>query len=58
LIGRPEGRKPLRRPKLRWEDNIKVERGRWWEGVDWTHLSQDTDQWRALGNAVINFCVP
>jgi hypothetical protein len=58
LVGRPEGRRPLRRPRSTWEDNIKmylqeVE----WEGVDWIALAQDRD-WRALVNAALNLWVP
>jgi hypothetical protein len=48
LIGKPEGRRPLRRPRYRWEDNIE------WEVVDWMHLAQSRNQWRALVNTVTN----
>jgi hypothetical protein len=53
LVGKPEGRRPLGRPRCRWEDNIKMdleEVGCW--GVDWIELAQDRDRWRALVNAV------
>jgi hypothetical protein len=53
LVGRPEGRRPLGRPRRRWEDNIKMylqEVG--WRGVDWIDMAQDRDRWRALVNAV------
>jgi hypothetical protein len=59
LVGRPEGRRPLWRPRHRWEDNIKMdllEVG--WGGLDWIELAQDRDKWRALVNAVMNLWVP
>src|SRR5215470_10217895 len=59
LVGRPEGRRPLGRPRRRWEDNIKMDlREVGWEGVDWIELAQDRDRWRALVNAVMNLWVP
>jgi hypothetical protein len=58
LVGRPEGRRPLGRPRRRWEDNIKIDfREIWFGDVDWIHLSQDRDRWRALVNTVINLRV-
>jgi hypothetical protein len=59
LVGKPEGKKPLGRPRRRWEDNIKmdlqvVEGG----GGDWMELAQDRDRWRALVGMVRNFRVP
>jgi hypothetical protein len=58
LVGRPEGRRPLGRPKRRWEDNIKMDlQGVGW-GMDWIDLPQDRDGWRDLVNAVMNFRVP
>jgi hypothetical protein len=48
-VGKPEGRRPLRRPRRRWEDNIKMDlRQVGWEGADWIDLAQDRDRWRAL----------
>jgi hypothetical protein len=59
LVGKPEGRRPLGRPRPRWVDNIMmdlVEVG--WGDVDWIGLAQDRDKWRALVNAVMNLRVP
>jgi hypothetical protein len=59
LVGKPEGRRPLGRPKRRWEDNIKMDlREVEWGGMDWINLAQDRDRWRALVNAVMNLRVP
>jgi hypothetical protein len=55
LFGKPEGERPCRRPRHKWEDNIRmVVREIGWEGVDWMHLAQDRDQWQALVNKVMN----
>jgi len=59
LVGKPEGKRLLGRPRGRWEDNIKMnlqEVG--CEGMDWIELAQDRDRWRALVNAVMNLRVP
>jgi hypothetical protein len=55
LVGRPEGRRPLGRPRRRSEDNIKMDlREIGFEDVDWIHWAQDRDRWRALMNTVMN----
>jgi hypothetical protein len=59
LVGRPEGRRPLGRRSRRWEDNIKTDlREIEFGDVDWIHLAQDRDRWRALVNTVMNCRVP
>jgi len=59
LVGKPEGKKPLGRPRRRWEDNIKMDlKEVGCGGMDWIDLYQDRDRWRALVNAVMNFRVP
>jgi hypothetical protein len=59
LVGKPEGRRPLGRPRRRWEDNIKMDlREVGWGGMDWINVAQVRDRWRALVNAVINLRVP
>jgi hypothetical protein len=59
LVGNPEGKRPLERPRRRWVDNIKIDlREIGWDGGDWIGLAQDRDQWRALVKAVMNLRVP
>jgi hypothetical protein len=59
LVGNPEGKRPLGRPRCRWVGNIKIDfREIGWDGMDWLDLSQDMGQWRALVNAVMNLRVP
>jgi hypothetical protein len=59
LLGRPEGKRPLGRPRCRWKDNIKMDLQEVrWEDMDWIALAQDRDRWRALVNAVMNLRVP
>ena len=56
---KPDGKRPLGRPRHRWEDNIKMDlQGVGFGGVDWIELAQDRDMWRTLVNAVMNLQVP
>jgi hypothetical protein len=58
-VGKPEGKRPLRRPRRRWVDNIKIDlREIAWDGVDWIDMAQDRGQWGALVNTVLNLRVP
>jgi hypothetical protein len=59
MVRKPEGRRPLKRPRRRWLDNIRMdllEVG--WGDMDWIDLAQDRDRWRALVNSVLNLRVP
>jgi hypothetical protein len=59
LVGKPEGKRPLRRPRCRWVDNIGMDLGEvGWSDVDWIGLAQDRNRWRALVNSVLNLGVP
>jgi hypothetical protein len=59
LVGRPEGRRPLGRPRHRWEDNIKMDlQEAGWVGMNWIELAEDRDRWRTLVNAIMNPWVP
>jgi hypothetical protein len=59
LVGKLEGKRPLGRPKCRWEDNIGMGlREMGWGGMDWIDLAQDRDQWRALVNTAMYLRVP
>jgi hypothetical protein len=59
MVGKPEGKRPLGRPRCRWEDNIKMDLQE--EGcadVDWIDLARDRDMWRAVVTALMNLRVP
>jgi hypothetical protein len=59
LVGKPEGKRPLGRPRQMWVDNIKMDlRDIGWDGMGWIELAQDRDQWRALVNTVVKLRVP
>jgi hypothetical protein len=59
LVGKPEGKRPLGRPRLRWEDNIRMDLQEVGYGCeDWIGLDRDRDRWRALVSAVRNLRVP
>ena len=58
LVGKPEGKSPLWRPRHGWEDNIKMDLREVGGGGDWMELAQDRDRWRALVNTVMNLRVP
>ena len=59
MVGKPEGRRPMGRPRHRWEDNIKTDFQEVGCGdMDWIELAQDRDRWRVLVNAVVNLRVP
>jgi hypothetical protein len=59
LVGKPEGKRPLGRPRHRWVDNIRIDLGEvGWGDVDWIGLAKDRNRWRALVNSVMNLWVP
>ena len=59
LVGKPEGKTPLGRPRCRWEDTIKMDLQEVGGGCgDWMELTEDRDRWRALVSTVMNFWVP
>jgi hypothetical protein len=59
LVGKPEGKRPLGRPRRRWVDNIRMHLGEvGWGDVEWIGLAQDRNRWRALVNSVLNLPVP
>jgi hypothetical protein len=55
LVGKPEVKRPLRRPRHRWEVDIRIDG---WDDVDWVHLAQDKNQWWAILITVMNLQVP
>jgi hypothetical protein len=59
FVGKPEEKRPCRRPRLRWEDDIRMDRREiGWEGVNWMHLTWVWVQWPALVNAVMDRRIP
>jgi hypothetical protein len=59
LVGKPEGKRPLGRPRHRWEDNIMMDLQEvGWGGMDWIYLAQNRCRWWALVNVVMNLRVP
>jgi hypothetical protein len=59
LVGKPEGKRPLGRPRCRWEGNIKMDVQEVGCGdMDWIEMAQDRDRWQALVNAIMNLWVP
>jgi hypothetical protein len=59
LVERPESKRPLRRSRRRWEDNIKLDLSEIWiDGLNWTQLDQDRIQWRAFVNTLMNLGAP
>jgi hypothetical protein len=58
LVGKPEGKRPLGRPRRRWMDNIRIDVGEvGWGDVDWIGLAKDRNRWRALVNSLLNLRV-
>jgi hypothetical protein len=59
LVGKPEGKIPLGRPRRRWVDNIRMDLGEvGWGDVDWIGLDKDRNRWRAVVSSVLNLWVP
>ena len=58
LVRKPDGKRPLGRPRNRWEDNIKMHLKEVGWVMDWFDLAQDSDRWRALVNAIMDLWVP
>jgi hypothetical protein len=59
FVGNSEGKRPLKRPRHRWVDNIRMDLGEVkWGNVDWIGLAKDRNRWRALVNSVLNLRVP
>jgi hypothetical protein len=59
LVGKPEGQRPIGRPRYRWVDNIKMDFGEIeWGGMNWIDLAQNRDQWKILVNTVLSLRIP
>jgi hypothetical protein len=59
LVGTPEGKRPLGRPRHKGVNKVKIYLGnKRWDGVDWIGLAQDTDEWRVFVNVVMNLRIP
>jgi hypothetical protein len=59
LVGKPEGKRPLRRPRCRWVDNIRMDLGEvGWGDMDWIGLAKDRNRWIAVVNSVLSLWVP
>jgi hypothetical protein len=59
LVGKPEEKRPLGRPRRRWVDNIKMDlREIGWDVMDWIDLAKDRDQWRGLVNTIMDLRIP
>jgi hypothetical protein len=59
LVGKPDGKRSLERPRRRWVNNINIDRREIrWDGVNWIDMVQDRDQWRALVNTILHLRVP
>jgi hypothetical protein len=59
LVGKPEGKRPLEKPRRRWVDNIEMDLGEIkWDGVGWIDMAQDRGKWRAFVKTVLNLRVP
>jgi len=59
LVGKPDGKRPLGKPRHRWEDNIKMDLQEvGYGGMDWIDVAQDRDRWRAFVNAVMSIRIP
>jgi hypothetical protein len=59
MVRKPEGKRPLGRPRCRWVDNIKMHVGEiGWDGMDWIDMAQNKGQWRALVSTILNLRVP
>jgi hypothetical protein len=59
FVKRPEGKRPLGRPRRKWVGNSKIDLGEiGWGSMNWINLAQDSDKWRALVRTVMNLCVP